>query len=319
MVHVVGVRGRMQSDVFQPAQSQRDYFEGRRVLVTGAAGRLGSELCRRLAALGCAHLALIDRFDHGLLEILESARRASAALDLTDALCDVRDDERVRYWLNQTKPSIVIHAAALNHAQLCERHVAECVLTNLVGARNVAKAAIDSGVSQFVLISSHRAAAPTCALGASRRLAELLMRGLQGESAFKTVMKSVRLGEVLRSQGSSPTPPRARYDAGEPLDITECEIPQPTRALHDAAELILQVIANESRSGTYAKDEPDQAVGKIHGVLRLAPKSASGQASLSDIAQMELIARTKDDASVRQLLLARLEDCLQRRAQNCGP
>lgn len=230
------------------------FFAGKRVVITGAAGSVGSALSLKLAKLGCAHLAMLDQFDHGLLEIVEAVKRAAPAQQTTDALCDVRDFGRLDAWMRRIEPDVVIHSAALKHVHLGERHPVECVLTNLVGVRNAVTAASNAGASHFMLISSDKAAAPTCVMGATKRLAELYLHGFRLEQSTQMKMTSVRFGNVLGSQGSVMPRFAAQIDAGGPLEVTHPDMERYFMSSAEAVGLILSVTALESAQGAYFMD-----------------------------------------------------------------
>ncbi len=233
----------------------RDFYRGKTILVTGAAGSVGGALCQELGELGCEKLAMLDHFDHGLLEISERAARQNPGLDLVDALCDIRDRERLRIWMDRIKPDVVIHAAALKHVHLGERHPAECVLTNLVGARNVMVAAAEAGASDFMLVSSDKAASPVCVMGATKRLAELHLAGFQLEQPGAMRLRSVRFGNVMGSQGSVAPRFMAQIAAGGPIEVTHQEMQRFFMSAHEAVGLILSVTAYDDtdlpRTGAY--------------------------------------------------------------------
>jgi O-antigen biosynthesis protein WbqV len=221
------------------------FYAGKRVLITGAAGSIGSALSLELARLGCAHLAMLDQFDHGLLDIVERVRREAPKLQVTEALCDVRDSGRLDAWVRRIEPDVVIHSAALKHVHLGERHPVECVLTNLVGARNALAAAISAGAGHFLLVSSDKAAAPSCVMGATKRLAELHLAGSQMERPSSTRLRSVRFGNVLGSQGSVLPRFEAQIEAGGPLEVTHPDMERFFMSSDEAVGLILSVIALE--------------------------------------------------------------------------
>lgn len=241
----------------QRSEEQFDYaalkafFATKRVLITGAAGSVGAALSEKLAKLGCAHLAMLDQFDHGLLDIVERIKRAAPGLATTEALCDVRDSERLASWTRRIEPDVVIHAAALKHVHLGERHPVECVLTNLVGVRNAVTAAARAGASHFMLVSSDKAAAPTCVMGATKRLAELYLTGFHLEQPTAMQMKSVRFGNVLGSQGSVLPRFEAQIEAGGPLEVTHPDMERFFMSSEEAVGLILSVTALEKEEGAY--------------------------------------------------------------------
>lgn len=222
---------------------QRAFYANKRVLITGAAGSVGSALALKLASYGCAHLAMLDQFDHGLLEVVEAVRRAAPRLQTTEALCDVRDSGRLDAWMRKIEPDVVIHSAALKHVHLGERHPVECVLTNLVGVRNTLAAAANAGASHFMLVSSDKAAAPVCVMGATKRLAELHLIGFQMERNPSMRLRSVRFGNVLGSQGSVLPRFAAQIEAGGPLEVTHPQMQRFFMTANEAVGLILSVTA----------------------------------------------------------------------------
>jgi O-antigen biosynthesis protein WbqV len=235
----------------------RTFYHDKRVLITGAAGSVGSALSLQLAELGCAQLVLLDQFDHGLLEIAEQVHRANPRVEVLDALCDIRDRERLQSWMMRVQPEVVIHAAALKHVHLGERHPVECVLTNLVGVRNTLAAAAAAGASDFMLVSSDKAASPVCVMGATKRLAELHLIGFQMERSSPIRLRSVRFGNVMGSQGSVAPRFMAQIASGGPLEVTHREMQRFFMSAQEAVGLILSVTALEdrdTRSGAYVME-----------------------------------------------------------------
>lgn len=235
------------------------FYRDKCVLVTGAAGSIGSALSEQLATMGCARLVMLDQFDHGLLDIVERVTRIDHRLDAVDALCDVRDLERTTAWFARVKPDVVIHAAALKHVHLGERHPAECVVTNLVGVRNALEAAANAGAGHFTLVSSDKAASPVCVMGATKRLAELHLSTFARERAPQMTVKSVRFGNVVGSQGSVLPRFSAQIAAGGPLEVTHPEMERFFMSVQDAVGLILTVTgrAHSEDSGVYFMEMGD--------------------------------------------------------------
>lgn len=229
----------------------RAFYAGKRVLITGAAGSVGSALALKLADLGCAHLALLDHFDHGLIDAMDAVRRIAPRQQTTDVLCDIRDVDRLEAWMRRVEPDVVIHSAALKHVQLGERHPVECVLTNLVGVRNALAAAANAGARYFTLVSSDKAAAPVCVMGATKRLAELHLAGFAAEHAPPMRLKSVRFANVLGSQGSVLPRFAAQIAAGGPLELTHPEMQRYFMSPDESVGLILSVTAVDDAEGCY--------------------------------------------------------------------
>ena len=239
----------------QMSLSTRAFFAGRGVLITGGAGSIGAELAREIASLGCERLALLDHFDHSLLEVADSLRLKHPQLPITEILCYVRNPERLQACFDRYRPDIVIHAAALKHVHLGERHPGECVLTNLVGARNTVEAAARCGTELFVLVSSDKAAAPVCVMGATKRLAELYLEGFrrtQAPAPGKRVMQSkvVRFGNVFGTQGSVVPKFLSQIAKGGPIEVTHPDMRRYFMSLTDAVRLIMQVASTAEPADT---------------------------------------------------------------------
>lgn len=215
----------------------------KRVMVTGAAGSIGGAVARRLAALGCRQVALLDQFDHGLIEVVEQLERDHPNTAPVEQLCDVRDEARLGMRMREFRPDVVIHAAALKHVHLGERHPAECVLTNLVGVRNAVTAAAAAGARDFVLVSSDKAASPVCIMGATKRLAELYLAGAALRLGMR--LKIARFANVWGSQGSVLPRFQAQIEAGGPLLVTHPDMTRYFMSSAEAVGLILSVAVLE--------------------------------------------------------------------------
>jgi O-antigen biosynthesis protein WbqV len=225
--------------------------------VTGAAGSIGSALVEELAMLGCSQLVLVDQHDHGLIDITERVSRLDRKIEVVDLLCDVRDRERLVRRFESLRPEIVIHAAALKHVHMGERHPGACVLTNFVGTCNALAAAHAGGASHFTLVSSDKAAAPVCVMGATKRLAELYLLSFQRERAPAMSIKSARFGNVIGTQGSVVPRFLAQIDSNGPLQITHPDMERYFMSVENAIELILSITETECPSGTYFKTMGD--------------------------------------------------------------
>jgi len=243
-------------------------FEGRRVLITGAAGSVGAALSHRLASAPGIRLGLLDHFDHGLLRLVDELLERAPAAQTELMLASVRDQGALARHFEAFAPDMVIHAAALKHVHLGELHPGECILTNLVGVRNVLAAAHSAGVEDFVLISSDKAAAPSCVMGAAKRLAELHLHGFAAEQRTLMQLSAVRFGNVMGSQGSVAPRFAEQIERGGPVTLTHPKMERYFVTMDEAVDLILRVSAFASLQRapvTYLKN-----MGEPISILRLA-------------------------------------------------
>jgi FlaA1/EpsC-like NDP-sugar epimerase len=193
------------------------YLAGRRVLVTGAGGSIGSVLCRHLARCGLSELVMLDR-DESALHAVQLALTGRALLDdSTTVLADIRDKMRINRIFMEYRPDVVFHVAALKHQPLLERYPEEAMKTNVVGTRNVLLATMNADVGTFVNVSTDKAANPSCVLGASKRIAERIVAWYAGRSRL---VLSVRFGNVINSRGSVSETFGTQIAAGTSLTIT---------------------------------------------------------------------------------------------------
>jgi FlaA1/EpsC-like NDP-sugar epimerase len=214
------------------------HFAGKRILVTGAGGSIGSELCRQLHRFGPAELIVLDR-DESALHAVQLDLHGRALLDADGSvLADIRDPRRIRQVFEQFQPQIVFHAAALKHLPLLERYPAEALKTNVWGTWTVLEAAAECGVQSFVNISTDKAADPVSVLGYSKRVAERLTAHM-ARTAAGTYL-SVRFGNVLGSRGSVLTALSAQVAAGGPVTVTHPEVSRYFMTANEAVQLVLQ-------------------------------------------------------------------------------
>ena len=218
----------------------RELVFGRRVMVTGAGGSIGSELCRQLLALGCRHLSMIDHSEFLLFEVDREFANTGPDIVRRAILCNVRDTERVAEIIRVERPDIIFHAAALKHVGLVENNPAEGVLTNVLGTWNVIQAAVEHSVTQFVLISTDKAVAPSNVMGATKRIAEALLDLIP---SGKTGMTVVRFGNVLGSAGSVVPIFREQIARGGPVTVTHPEVNRFFMTIPEAVQLVLHSTA----------------------------------------------------------------------------
>lgn len=224
----------------------RRLVAGRRVMVTGAGGTIGSELVRQIADFAPAHLTLLDNGEYNLYLIDQETGERAPALPRGAVLCDVREREHTARAIAAAKPELVFHAAALKHVPLVETNPIEGVLTNAVGTRNVADACRAAGVLAMVLISTDKAVNPTNVMGATKRVAEsycqafdLVETAREGGTRFLTV----RFGNVLGSTGSVVPLFQRQIAAGGPVTVTDPGVTRYFMTTHEAVELVLQATA----------------------------------------------------------------------------
>ncbi|GAA3232060.1 polysaccharide biosynthesis protein [Dactylosporangium siamense] len=218
-----------------------DYLTGRRVLVTGAGGSIGSELCRQLHRFGPAELMMLDR-DESALHAVQLSIHGRALLDSPELiLADLRDAASITAVFAARRPEVVFHAAALKHLTLLERHPAEAVQTNVLGTLNVLSAAASVGVERFVNISTDKAANPVSVLGFSKRVTERLTAHRSTVAAGTYL--NVRFGNVLGSRGSVVTAFQSQIAAGGPVTVTDPEVTRFFMTVQEAVQLVIQAAA----------------------------------------------------------------------------
>jgi FlaA1/EpsC-like NDP-sugar epimerase len=220
-------------------QQISDYLVNRRVLVTGAGGSIGSELCRQLARFNPAELIMLDRDESALHEVQLSIH-GRALLDTPQTvLADLRDETTINHIFDTRKPEVVFHAAALKHLPLLERYPLEAYQTNVLGTLTLLNAAQRTGVGVFVNISTDKAANPISVLGYSKRIAERVTAAV-GQSAKSGKYMSVRFGNVLGSRGSVLMSFRDQIAKGGPLTVTHRGVTRYFMTISEAVQLVIQ-------------------------------------------------------------------------------
>jgi O-antigen biosynthesis protein WbqV len=226
----------------------RAMVRGKRVLVTGAGGTIGSELVRQIAALEPAHLVLVEFCEFNLYKIDMETRETYPYQSLDSLIGNVRDVARMKQIFAEEKPDLVFHAAAIKHVPIAEENIREAILTNVVGTRIVADCCLHAGCSAMVLISSDKAVYPSSVMGATKRLAEMYCQALD-LSSNTTRFIIVRFGNVLGSTGSVVPRFQEQLAKGGPLTVTHPDITRYFMTVSEAVELVLQASALGVRPG----------------------------------------------------------------------
>ncbi len=219
------------------------FIHNRVVLVTGAGGSIGSEMCRQICHFGPAHLVLVEQAETPLFDIENELKKANPELRITPRICDIYDRDRVMAVWEECHPDVVIHAAAHKHVPMMEINPCEAVKNNILGSRNVADASCRYDVSEFVTISTDKAVNPSSVMGCSKRVAEIYTQSLNGHQPCKTQFKAVRFGNVLGSAGSVVPTFRRQIAAGGPVTVTHPEMTRYFMTIPEAAQLVLQAAA----------------------------------------------------------------------------
>ena len=252
-------------------------IQGRRILVTGAGGSIGSEMVRQIAGFAPARLVLLDASEFALYTIDMDIAERFPKLERRAVITSIRDRQRLFDLIAAEKPDLVFHAAALKHVPLVEENPIEGILTNAIGGRNLADACVAAGVKAMVMISTDKAVNPTNVMGTTKRAAELYCQSLdlaQDQTRFVTV----RFGNVLGSTGSVVPRFQAQLAAGGPLTITHPDMERYFMTIREAVELVLQasaraVMENRHEQGKiYVLDmgKPVKIVDLARQMIRLA-------------------------------------------------
>ena len=253
------------------------YFAGKVVMVTGAAGSIGSELCRQLATFGVKHLVLFDNAETPMHELRLELERNFPGLTFTPFIGDVRQKERLRMAFEMYHPRVVFHAAAYKHVPLMEENPCEAVRVNVEGSRLVADFCVEYDVDMMVMISTDKAVNPTNVMGASKRLAEIYVQSLglaieRGEVKGKTRFVKTRFGNVLGSNGSVIPYFRKQIERGGPVTVTDPGITRFFMTIPEACRLVMEAAAMSTGNQIFVFDmgEPVKIVDLAERMIRLA-------------------------------------------------
>jgi FlaA1/EpsC-like NDP-sugar epimerase len=250
------------------ARELEAFFKGKRILVTGAGGSIGSEICRQLCRFEPASVILVEQEETALFHIHHDLFRAGFA-GVTPCLADIRNVKRMSQVFAETKPQVVFHAAAFKHVEMMERHPCEGVQNNILGTQTVAELAKAHGVEYFVLISTDKAVNPTSVMGATKRAAELVVTALD-QKGGGTRFLAVRFGNVLGSRGSVLPLFREQLKRGGPLTLTDPRMKRYFMIPSEAVLLVFQAVAMGRGGEVLVLDmgEPVKILDLAHELIR---------------------------------------------------
>ena len=245
---------------------------GKSILITGAAGSIGSELCRQTAAFSPARLVILDQAESDLFKIDQELRHKHPDLDIVPVIGDIRDTYRMAEVVRGHAVKSIYHAAAYKHVPMMEAHILEAVRNNVIGTRNLVDVARQCRVSSFVMISSDKAVNPTSVMGLTKRIAELIVSGASNGKDNATNFVSVRFGNVLESNGSVVPTFRAQIAAGGPVTLTHPDMRRYFMSIREAVQLVLQASTMGKGSDIFVLDmgEPIRIMDLAHNMIHLA-------------------------------------------------
>jgi FlaA1/EpsC-like NDP-sugar epimerase len=269
-VQVEDVLGREQIEVDLPAVAK--YLKDEVVLVTGAGGSIGSELCRQIARLGAARIVLVDNSERALFEIERELVDERGFTATAAVLGDVGNRAKLRHVFERHRPGVVFHAAAYKHVSLMEANPLESVRNNALATRVVAEVSVEFGVSRFVLVSTDKAVNPKGLMGQSKALCEWIVEGVGHRPEVMTRFVGVRFGNVLGSSGSVIPIFRQQIEHGGPVTVRDAEMTRFFMTIPEAVSLVVQAGAIGGRGEIFVLDmgEPVRIMDLAQNMIRLS-------------------------------------------------
>lgn len=247
-----------------------NYVTNKVVLITGAGGSIGSEICRQISGFSPEKLLLLGHGENSIYAIENELKRNHPHLAYETIIADIQDRKRLKDVFNTYRPAVVFHAAAHKHVPLMERNPAEAVKNNVFGSRNVAECAHQFGVERFVLVSTDKAVNPTNVMGATKRITEMIIQSLDRISTTKFV--AVRFGNVLGSRGSVIPLFKEQIKAGGPVTVTHPDMIRYFMTIPEAVQLVIQAgsLANGGEIFILDMGEPVKISDLAHDLIRLS-------------------------------------------------
>ncbi|HEV2568145.1 nucleoside-diphosphate sugar epimerase/dehydratase [Sphingomonas sp.] len=283
-------------------------IRGKSVLVTGAGGSIGSELCRQIIRLAPRQLTLVENSEYALYaiqqELEDTLSREALSIQVAAELCDVTDAIRVRSVLSSHRPDTVFHAAAYKHVPIVEANPTAGLRNNVLGTLTMAQAAEQAGVSRFILISTDKAVRPTNVMGATKRVAELVLQGL-AERGSTTKFAMVRFGNVLGSSGSVVPRFDKQIRDGGPVTITHPEVTRYFMTIPEAAQLVIQAGAMASGGEVYVLDmgESVRILDLARSMIRLSGLSIRDPANPDGDIEIRIVGLRPGEKLYEELLI----------------
>lgn len=249
-------------------------YRGKRILVTGAGGSIGSELCRQLVAMGPREIVLLDKDENSIFEIDSDLNGTGGdgghKVVIHPVISNIKNAERLRHLFERYRPEIVFHAAAHKHVPLMELNVAEAILNNILGTKNVVEAALATGVEKFIFISTDKAVNPTSVMGATKKIGEAIVQAAAKGSPTK--FSCVRFGNVLGSRGSVVPLFQKQIARGGPVTVTHPEVRRYFMSIAEAVHLIIQSGTLGENGEIFVLDmgQPIKIVDMVKALVRLS-------------------------------------------------
>ena len=286
------------------------HIAGKSVLVTGAGGSIGSELCRKIVEAGPTRLVLLDQCEHNLYAIEKEIRhmiaKRGAEMLLETSLGSVNDRVLLDRLLVAQRIETVYHAAAYKHVPMVEKHETAGVETNVFGTLTMARAAMHAGVKAFIFVSTDKAVRPTSVMGASKRLAEIILQSMNEISNGRTVFSMVRFGNVLGSSGSVIPLFQEQLERGGPVTVTHAEMVRYFMTIPEAASLVIQAGAMAKGGEVFVLDmgEPVKIIDLAKNMIRLAGRTLRNEDHPSGEIEIQITGTRPGEKLYEELLIS---------------